>query len=148
LKNVRVGNDLYNVSLKREQGKLMVAATSTKATVLCLNVAAEVVCKEPPKMAHRATLPLPAIEAGLPEQRLAQPGSETQQARIIDETYEHNGVKLTVEGQAGSVVELEIRVNVAGTRAMLEGGGPVGDKVRVTLPAGDGWVWQQVHLTW
>jgi hypothetical protein len=148
LKNVRVADDLYDVSLKRERGKLMITATSAKATVLCLNVAAEVGCKEPAKVAHRAALPLPAIEVGLPEPGLPQPGSETQQPRIIDETYEHNGVKLTVEGRAGSVAELEIRVNAAGARAVVEGGERVGDKVRVTLPVGEGWVLQQVHLSW
>jgi glycogen debranching enzyme len=54
-------------------------------------------------------LPLPAVELGNLEQYLPIPGSRTNKARILSESWEPNKVTLVVEGLAGTVDDLPVR---------------------------------------
>jgi hypothetical protein len=90
----------------------------------------------------------------LPEQGLPEAGSSTSQPRIIDESYDAGHLSLTVEGIAGTTVDLSLRRNMSVASAKkasdisVDGAERAGDKLRVSFPAGSGFVSKQVRLSW
>ena len=145
---VRVGDDLYTVTMRRERGRMVAMADAGRDTVLCLNGSATEQCRQPAMREHRVEIALPALELSMMEQPMPLPGAATEQPRVTDEVYEANGARLTVEAMGGSVVELSVRRNVAGTRLRMDGVTQTGDVVRVTMPAGEGFVTRKVVMGW
>jgi glycogen debranching enzyme len=153
LHNVRVGDDLYEVTLKRDHDHLLATVLSDRATVLCLNKQIET-CHEQATRVRTISLPSPVVEVSLPDQGLPESGSTTAQPRIIDESYGANHLSLTMEGLGGTTVDLFLRKNVPDLRGKLgegiriEGAEKVGDGLRVVFPQGPGFVSQQVRISW
>lgn len=150
LDNVRVGDDFYIVTLKRERGHLVATARSPQATVLCLSdrVVGEE-CHDRATTVHMLSLPLPAVEVSLKELGLPEAGATTSQPRVIDEDYQADGLELTLEGIDGTTVELSLRRNSERLKGLkVEGAELVGDKLKVALPAGSGFVTQRVRVSW
>ena len=153
LDNVRVGNDLYKVTLKRNGDRLLATVRSEQPTVLCLNAKNEI-CKDRAAVARAISLPLPSVEVSLPEQQLPEAGDTTTQPRVLDESYQADHLSLTLEGLAGTTVDLSMRKNTPGTSSKhtaeikVEGAEKVGDKLRVTFPQGTGFVSQPVRISW
>ena len=148
MRNVRVGDDLYAVTMRREHGRMVVMADAGRPTVLCFNLAAGKACGEKAAQEHRVELPLPAVEVGRLNQTMPLPGAATEQARVIDEVYEANGARLTIEAMGGSVVGLVVRRNVASARVTVDGVMQTGDALTVPMPAGDGFVTRKVAIGW
>jgi len=158
LNNVRVGDDLYAVTLKRDRGRLLATVRSSKETVLCLNpqatAQADVVCHDHAATVRTISLPLPPIEVSLAEQSLPQPGAATSQPRVIEESYRAGNLMLVIEGIAGTTVNLSLRTNASrmsgkgASDIKVDGAERGGDKLRVTFPRGSGFVSQQVHISW
>jgi glycogen debranching enzyme len=162
LHNVRVGDDLYEVALKRDHDHLLVTVRSAEPTVLCLvpqNDSHEPstpndVCHERAAISRTISLPLHVVEVSLPEQSLPEAGSSTSQPRIIDESYDAGHLSLTMEGIAGTTVDLSLRRNMSiasankGADISVSGAERIGDKLRVSFLAGSGFVSKQVHLSW
>jgi hypothetical protein len=153
LHNVRVGDDLYNVTLKRDRNHLLATVASKQPTVLCLNTQTET-CNDRATTTRTISLPLPPVEVSLPEQQLPEPGSATTQPRIIDESYASDHLTLTLEGLAGTTVDLFLRKNTLTPSAKnlneikIEGAEKIGDKLQVTFPQGSGFVSQQLTISW
>jgi glycogen debranching enzyme len=153
IRNVRVGNDLYEVKLKRDRNHLLATVTSAQPTVLCLNSKNEA-CHDRSTATRTISLPLPPVEVSLAEQQLPEPGSPTSQPRVIDESYQAENLSLTLEGVAGTTVDLYLRNNMlspSGKRTSdirVEGAEKNGDKLRVTFPQGSGFITQEVHISW
>jgi glycogen debranching enzyme len=153
LRNVRVGNDLYDVTLKRDRNHLLATVRSEQPTVLCLNTQNET-CNDRATTTRTISLPLPPVEVSLPEQQLPEAGSPTTQPRVIDESYEPEHLSLTLEGLAGTTVDLFLRKNMPNpsgknaTDIKLEGAEKINDKLRVTFPQGSGFVSQQLRISW
>jgi hypothetical protein len=90
----------------------------------------------------------------LPEQQLPEAGSPTTQPRVIDESYQPDDLSLTLEGLAGTTVDLSLRRNTPASSAKrvadlkIEGAERVEDKLRVTFPRGQGFVSQPVRISW
>ncbi|HEY1994429.1 MAG TPA: glycogen debranching protein [Edaphobacter sp.] len=153
IRNVRVGDDLYEITLKRDRDHLVATVRSAQPTVLCLNNQNET-CHDRSATTRTISLPLPPVEVSLEEQQLPEPGSPTSQPRVIDESYQAEDLSLTLEGLAGTTVDLFLRNNrlsPSGKRAMevkLEGAERIGDKLRVTFPQGQEFVTQKVHISW
>jgi glycogen debranching enzyme len=153
LRNVRVGDDLYDVTLKRDHDHLLATVRSNRPTVLCPNKEVEA-CHDQAASVRTVSLPLPAVEVSLQDQGLPESGSVTSQPRIIDESYEAGHLSLTVEGLGGTSVDLFLRKNVADLRGKpgldikLEGAEKNGDGLRVTFPQGTGFVSRQVRISW
>ena len=151
--NVRVGDDLYQITLKRDRNHLLATVSSTQSTVLCLNNQNEA-CHDRSTTSRTISLPLPAVEVSLPEQQLPEAGSVTSQPRVIDESYQTEHLSLTLEGVAGTTVDLFLRNNMlspSGKRAAdvkVEGAERIGEKLRVNFPQGAGFVAQKVHISW
>jgi glycogen debranching enzyme len=153
IRNVRVGDDLYQVTLKRDRNHLLATVSSTQSTILCLNNQNEA-CHDRSTTSRTISLPLPAVEVSLPEQQLPEAGSVTSQPRVIDESYQPEHLSLTLEGVAGTTVDLFLRNNMlspSGKRAAdvkVEGAERIGEKLRVNFPQGTGFVAQKVHISW
>jgi glycogen debranching enzyme len=150
--NVRVGDDLYEVTLKRDHDHLLATIRSAQPTVLCLNLQRDA-CHDHSVAVRTVSLPLHAVEVSLPEQTLPEAGSSTSQPRIVDESYQAEKLSLMVEGIAGTTINLSLRTNRAASskkaaEILVEGAERMGDKLRVTLPAGWGFVSTPVHLSW
>jgi glycogen debranching enzyme len=153
LRNVRVGDDLYGITLKREQNHLLATVRSEQPTVLCLN-SQNGTCNDRATTARTISLPLPPVEVSLAEQQLPEAGSVTSQPRVINESYQAEHLSLTLEGLAGTTVDLSLRRNPtdqSGKNAAnlkIEGAEKTGDNLRVYFPPGSGFVSQQVRISW
>jgi hypothetical protein len=153
IRNVRVGDDLYVITLKRDRNHLLATVSSSQPTVLCLNNQNEA-CHDRSVTTRTVSLPLPPVEVSLAEQQLPEPGSLTSQPRVIDESYQAENLTLTLEGIAGTTVDLFLRNNrlsASGKRATdvtAEGAEKIGDKLRVTFPQGSGFITQKVQISW
>ena len=148
LRGVRVGDDLYAVTMRRERGRMVVVATAARETVLCLNLPEGKTCGERAAREHRVEMPLAAVEIEMAAQPMPLPGDATEQARVTDESYDAHGARLTVEAQGGSVVEVFVRRNSAAARVVVDGVAQTGDAVRLVMPAGDGFVSRKVVMGW
>jgi glycogen debranching enzyme len=156
LNNVRVGDDLYTVTLKREQGRLLATVRSARETVLCLSGesgAAIGECHERASAVRTVSLPLPPVEVSLDGQELPEAGAATRQPRVIEESYEAGGLTLSIEGIAGTTAELSLRRNSAQVQRKsaglkVDGAELAGDKLKVTFQQGSGFVSRQIHISW
>jgi len=99
---------------------------------------------------------LPPVEVAVPH-GLPLPGARTAQMKVLSETLEEHSLKLELEAEAGSVVELRVRRNATKLNLRAEGGTiegvPVGaeaglEKLVVKFPAGVGYQGQVVTLRW
>jgi hypothetical protein len=153
IRNVRVGDDHYEVTLKRDRNHLLATVRSAQPTVLCLNSQNET-CHNQSTTTRTISLPLPPVEVSLPEQQLPEAGDPTSQPRVIDESYQSKDLALTLEGVAGTTVDLYLRDNMIGpsakrtTEIQVEGAEKIGDKLRVVFPQGSGFITQKVHISW
>jgi glycogen debranching enzyme len=154
IRNVRIGDDLYSITLKRDGSHLLATVNSQRPTVLCINTQNQT-CNDHPTTARTISLPLPPVEASLPEQPLPEAGSLTTQPRVIDESYQAGSLSLTLEGLAGTTVDLSLRRNMPASSSKraadikIEGAERIdNNKLRVTFPQGQGFVSQQVHIFW
>jgi glycogen debranching enzyme len=154
LRNVRVGDDLYDITLKRDRDHLVATVHSAQPTILCLNSQNET-CNDRAATTRTINLPLPPVEISLPEQQLPEAGSPTTQPRVIDESYQADHLSLSLEGLAGTSVDLTLRRNMTASSAKraadlkIEGATEkVEDKLRVDFPQGEGFVSQQVRISW
>jgi glycogen debranching enzyme len=153
IRNVRVGDDLYEITLKRDRNHLLATVRSAQPTVLCLNSKNEP-CHDRSTTSRSLSLPLPPVEVSLAERSLPEAGSPTSQPRVIDESYQAEQLSLTLEGIAGTSVDLFQRKNILNSPdkhpadVTVEGAERIGDKLRVNFPEGSGFVTQQVHISW
>jgi len=153
IRNVRVGDDLYEITLKRDRNHLLATVRSTQPTVLCLNGANET-CHDRSTTTRTLSLPLPPVEVSLVEQQLPEAGSLTRQPRVIDESYQAQHLSLTLEGIAGTTVDLFLRNNTlnpsgkGATKVEVQGAERIGDKLRVNFPQGQEFITQKVHISW
>jgi hypothetical protein len=153
IRNVRVGDDLYEITLKRDRNRLLATVRSAQPTVLCLNSQNEA-CHDRSATTRTVSLPLPPVEVSLAEQQLPEAGSATSQPRVIDESYQAEHLSLTLEGVAGTTVDLFLRSNMLGPSSKrarevkVEGAERIGDKLQVTFPQGSGFITQKVHISW
>jgi glycogen debranching enzyme len=153
IRNVRVGDDLYEITLKRDRSHLLATVSSAQLTVLCLNSQNET-CHDRSTTTRTVLLQLPPVEVSLAQQQLPEAGSPTSQPRIIDESYKNKDLSLTIEGVAGTTVDLFLRTNTfsptnkRATDIKVEGAERFGDKLQVNLPQGSGFVTQNVRISW
>ena len=105
--NVRVGDEFYAITLKRDRDHLLATVSSAHPSVPCLNRQGET-CNEKSTTTRAISLPLPPVEIYLPEQQLPEAGNSTSQPRVIGESYQSERLSLTLEGIAGTTVDLSL----------------------------------------
>jgi glycogen debranching enzyme len=148
LHNVPLGDSRLDLEFTREAGRLTVRARSVSAEVVCLiplSAAPGQPCRAAAATTHELVLPLPEVELALPVE-LPLPGSRTEQLKVLDERRAPNRFEVDFEGRGGSEHLLPLRLNRQGVRAagaQLEGG-----KLRLRIPAGEGYQRTSVTFTW
>ena len=97
---------------------------------------------------------LPPVEVAVPHE-LPLPGARTTQMKVLGETVTTHSMKLELEADGGSVVELQLRRNAPRLNVRAEGArispkkGESGlDSLIVEFPSGDGYKQQIVTLQW
>jgi glycogen debranching enzyme len=137
LLHVPLGNSRIDLDFKREGDHLLIQARSDTPAVVCLvpQSAAREDCRTP-RLELR--IELPPVEIDIPH-GLPQPGSTTQQLKVLTEERSANRFIITMEAPGGSTYELPLRINRPGITS---------DKQRVHFPAGPGYQREVVTLTW
>lgn len=98
--------------------------------------------------------PLPPVEVSVPHE-LPLPGARTSQMKVLAEIVTAHSLKLELEADAGSVVELQLRHNAPRLKVRAEGASISPEKresgldsLIVKFPAGSGYQQQTVVLQW
>lgn len=145
LHNVRLGSDSYTVTFRREQVKqqvkqqgqmhvtMQITVTSAQPTVLCLNQ--QSACTAKAETVHTASVPLPAVELFLPDQKLPEPGSHTMQPRIVDERSTPRSLEIMVEALAGTQVVLQVIRNDPSVSPHTRDAELEHQKLTITMPS-------------
>ena len=149
LHNVPLGDARIDLDFARQDGRLMIKARSAAAE-FCL--AAQTAprdrdCSGASAGTHELTLPLPAVEVGVPGE-LPLPGSRTVQLKVVGEQREANRYALELEAPGGSEHNLPVRFNRPGVRVSVSGAEMAGPNLRVRFPAGDGYRRVSVAFSW
>jgi len=147
LHNVPLGGLRIDLDFARQGGHLTVKAPSASSE-FCLapqSAPRDQDCGRPGASAHEITLPLPAVEIGVPGE-LPLPGSPTANLKVIGELRETDRYELEFEALGGSEHSLPVRFNRPGVR--VGGAELAGSNVRVRFPAGDGFRRMTVALSW
>jgi len=144
LRNVPLGNEHVDLDFKREGDDLVIQARSDQAGVFCL-IPQSAAREDCTTARHELRLELPPVEIGMPH-GLPQPGSRTQQLKVLAEERGANRLTLTMEAPGGSTYDLPFRINRPGLR--VSGAEIAGDKLRVHFHPGPGYQRDLFTLTW
>jgi len=144
LHHVPLGDSRVDLDFKREGDHLLIQARSEKPMLLCL--VPQAAAREDCLTARpELRLELPPVEIGIPH-GLPEPGSRTDQLKVLDEQFAPNRLTLTLEAPGGSVHDLPLRINRPGLK--LSGAELAGDKLRVRFRQGTGYQQEVIMLTW
>ena len=157
VRNVNVGDQVVDVTFAKVGHELTVALESTGAATIHLRSAAP---GARPVAANRLLIPLPAVQVATPEGH-PQSGDRTQIARVVREEYGARKLQLTLEGMAGTEMNLKILVQQPGLKLHATGAelaAPEPDHrpssdfsaqdLSVHFPSGTGWQTAEVELSW
>jgi glycogen debranching enzyme len=113
LSNIPFGNQHIDLSLRRDNGSLIVEASGDAASTLRLS------SHTPGAQLSRGELriPLPPVEAGV-EGNLPEPGSVTAQMKVIDQQSAPHSLTLRLAAPAGSSQTIFLRINDAKLRTV------------------------------
>jgi hypothetical protein len=144
LHRVPLGNSRIDLDFQREGDHLLIQARSDPPAVVCLvpQTAAREDCRAP---RHELRIELPPAEIGIPH-GLPQPGSTTQQLKVLAEERFSNRLTITMEAPGGSTYELPLRINRPGLH--VSGAEIADEKLRVRFPTGPGYQREVVRLSW
>jgi Amylo-alpha-1,6-glucosidase len=147
LKNVHLGNAVFDLTFTRDGSRMKVIAQSATPETLCLTTAGtqEAPCRSAPSTSHTVSVALPAVEIGIPTS-LPSPGSVTSQMKVLDEEYAANRATFTLAGRGGSEYDVTVRANVPGVR--LEGGSIDHERVHIRFPDGTGYQTKKLTFLW
>jgi hypothetical protein len=154
VERLHVGVSLCSLAYQR-QGPNMVVKVST-ASGPAVRLASEVKGAKVASDGASITFALPPVEVAVPH-GLPLPGARTAQMKVLSESADAHSLKLELEAEAGSVVELNVRRNAAKLNLHVDGGtieaAPAGtpagvEKLVVKFPSGVGYQGQAVTLRW
>ena len=150
------GNGQVDLSMKREDGRLVVKASGTAASSLRLRSLVE----GAEFSSGELRIPLPAVEVGV-EEELPEAGSVTGQMKVIDQQATPHSLILRLAALAGTTQTLFVRINDAKLRAATStlhaSGVEIPDrtaalqKVQVEFGSGAGsgaWIEKEVRFQW
>jgi len=149
LRNLQIGTMSVYLEMGRTAGKLQVRALTKAPEALCLTAApvSNKACDTTPLTVHTMTLPLPAVELGIPAQ-LPEPGERTSQLKALSEDRSERSAVFVFEAQSGSIYEMPVRLNRTGIS--LEGGRLGNGKLHLEFPSQSqhGFVKKTVTFKW
>ena len=149
IKNLPLGNSKVDLAMTREGASLVIKAEGSGAATLHLKSRAEGA-----KLLNGALrIPLPAVEAAITH-GLPQPGSTTQQLKVIDQQYASGSLQLTLSAPAQSIQTIFLRVNDKKIKPRIDGASvqpestPPMQKLRVEFGPGNGYVEKKISISW
>jgi glycogen debranching enzyme len=154
VQRLHVGEAVCSLVYRREGRRLVVRArtiTGKAVRLATLRQDAEVAAD-----GSSIAFSLPPVEMAV-SQGLPLQGARTTQIKVLTETGDTHSLKLELEADAGSVVELPVRRNESKLNLRVEGGtmivaagtGESGlDKVEVKFPEGTGYQQRVLTLRW
>jgi hypothetical protein len=148
VRQLHFGDAVLDVEFTRAADAWVIRVISSESRTLCVASAASVLekpCAEAPSKSHDLRIPLPPVEIGV-DAPLPVQGARTRQLKVLSAGGDSSSFAIRVEGEGGSTHELPVRVNRAG--AKVEGGEIAGSRLRVTLPAGDGYQTKEIRFAW
>jgi glycogen debranching enzyme len=155
VKRLHVGQSIGSLDYQRRAQSLVVKVTTLSGPAIRLNTAA----KDARTAADGSsiTFALPAVEVAVPH-GLPLPGARTSQMKVLTETATPHSLKLELEAEAGSTVELKLRRNATKLNVHADGaeflpaehatGATTLDSLTVKFPSGTGYQQQTVTLHW
>jgi hypothetical protein len=144
LHHVPMGNFRVDLDFKREGDHLLIQAQSDQPALLCL-VPQSAPREDCRAARHELRLELPPVEIAIPH-GLPQPGSRTEQPKVLAEERSTNRLTITLEAPGGATHDLPLRINRPGLH--VSGAEIAGDKLRVRFRPGSGYQREFVSLTW
>ncbi len=148
LSNIPLGKEQVNLEMTREDGALIVRATGPAASDVHLKSRAA------GAQFSNGTLriPLPAIEAGITED-LPQPGSVTQQMKILDQESSAHSLTLRLSAPAGSSQTVFLRINnkkaaVHATGVEIRNANTSLQTLQIAFGPGSGYVDKEITFNW
>ena len=149
LHHLPYGDDRIDLSMRRSNGDLMIAATSENKKPFCLCPQTMTgKCKRTEAFEHSATLRLQPVELQL-EVKASPPGSQTQQFKVLEESYSARSLTLFLEAPGGSAEEIPLRLNsLRKPHLRVTGAGLQAETLHIVFPAGVGYQKQKVLIQW
>jgi glycogen debranching enzyme len=154
VERIHVGESVCSLTYQRQGASMVVKVSNTSGPAVRLASAVKGV-----KVASDGAsiaFALPPVEVAVPH-GLPLPGARTAQMKVLSESADAHSLKLELEAEAGSVVELQVRRNAAKLNLHVDGGtteaAPSGitagvEKLVVKFPSGVGYQGQTVTLRW
>ena len=155
IRNLRVGPETIELAFEQSRDAIIVSIKAAPQSGVKLVHAGDTAAS-----VTSLRIPRQVVEV-VPFFRKASPGDRTQSSRILVESYSAHRLRLTLEGLAGSQIELPLVLsapapNLRAEGAVLEGqqhreqgGSPVAfPAIAVSFPPGDDWKIVTVTLTW
>ncbi|MBB5329735.1 amylo-alpha-1,6-glucosidase [Tunturiibacter gelidoferens] len=154
VERIHVGESVCSLTYQRQGASMVVKVSNTSgpAVRLASAVKGTKVASDGASIAFA----LPPVEVAVPH-GLPLPGARTAQMKVLSESADAHSLKLELEAEAGSVVELQVRRNAAKLNLHVDGGtteaAPSGisagvEKLVVKFPSGVGYQGQTVTLRW
>jgi hypothetical protein len=155
VERIHVGASVCSLTYQRQGQSLVVKVSSVSGPAVRL--ASVVKGSKVASDGASAVFALPAVEVAVPH-GLPLPGARTAQMKVLGETVDSHSLKLELEAEAGSVVEIKVRRNAAKLNLHADGGaissvtgGHAGDgldQLTVKFTEGTGYQGQVVTLHW
>jgi glycogen debranching enzyme len=147
---LHVGGSVCSLEYKREGRSLVVKLQRVSGPVIRL--ASAVKGSRVAGDGSSVVFALPAVEVAVPH-GLPLPGARTAQMKVLNEVVEARSLKLELEAESGTVVELTVRRNEAKVDLHVDGGTVVAgvgglDRLTVKFAGGSGYQRRDVVLRW
>ncbi len=150
VRHMPFGSGRIDLRMRRSKGNLLIEAISDRSQVLCLSTLAlsGQECNQAEASSHSTIIRLEPVEIGLVI-RAPISGSQTQQMKMLAESYSKNSLTLVLEAPAGSIQEAFLRFNQPEKlNLQVTGANVQGSILRITFPQGIGYQQQNVILHW
>jgi glycogen debranching enzyme len=155
VQRLHVGQSVCSLDYQRQGQSLVVKVITNSGSAVRLATAVKDARTAADGMS--IAFALPPVEVAVPH-GLPLPGARTSQMKVLAETAMANSLKLELEADAGSVVELKLRRNGTKLNVRADGAKLVSaeqssgasslDSLRVKFPSGAGYQQQTVTLHW
>jgi len=148
LSNIPIGQQRVGVEIKRDNGMLVIRSSGPASSQIHLK------SRAPGAKLSNGVLqiPLPVVEVGV-TQDLPEPGSPTQQMKILDQQSTSNSLTLRLSAPAGSTQTLWLRVNrpqpqLRATGITISDAKTSLQKLQLDFPAGTGYIEKEISFNW
>jgi len=150
LHNLRIGKESIDLQFNRV-GQTMRILLVPRQDTSTIQLASTVSGAKNSGNRRQLSLPLPAVEVGLPygaDGALPLPGAATESMKILNEQSQPRQLTLTLEARAGATEDLYFRSNNSKLHVIADGAILRASSMAVHFPSGSGYKQATVTLRW